>query len=66
MKRTLTIRREALTELSSSDLRGLAGAATRGANSCHITMWDCPTVQANCPTEPIRDCLSLNGCIQTA
>lgn len=57
--RTLQLRRDRLAELTTTDMREMAGA-TRG-DSCHITWgW-------GCPTDPIPECLSLDRpCIQTA
>ena len=62
--RKLTLRSERLAALDTDDLRGIAGAATR-EDSCHVT-WYCATMHYDCPTEPIRVCLSLDRpCIQT-
>lgn len=59
MKRTLQLRRDPLADLSSEELREVAGA-TRGPNSCHMTFgW-------GCPTDPIEQCLTLDSCFQTA
>lgn len=60
MTRTLSLRREALADLSTEELGTVAGASV--SPSCvDCTRYNCPTFQTclsldRCPSIPIRDC----------
>ncbi len=62
MRRSLTLKRETLAELTDADLAAVAG----GSHLCAVTD-DCThaSIDADCPTFPLSPCLSLKGCIQT-
>lgn len=52
MKRTLKLKKEALTELSTGELAGVAGGVISG-NSC-------PVVTCGVPTLPVRQCIVVD------
>ena len=62
MRRSLTLKRETLAELTDADLAAVAG----GSHLCAVTD-ECThaSIDADCPTLPLSPCLSLKGCIQT-
>lgn len=62
--RRLTLRRESLTELAPSLLRGVAGATHLGCKAtdacthgCQTLDVACPSYDAPCPSAPVTDCL---------
>ena len=66
MKRSLNLRRETLSELTTDELNVVVGATHAGCgatNNCtHETIDVCGPI----PTLPVRDCLTLRtSCIQT-
>ncbi|HWL34690.1 MAG TPA: hypothetical protein VNQ77_00715 [Frankiaceae bacterium] len=66
MKRTLTLRRETLSELTSGELGAVVGGTHAG---CAVTdgCTHGPSLDARCPTTPLLPCLTLDTspCIQT-
>lgn len=50
-RRTLVLRSEALGELTTVELRGVAGA-----NSGLSCVPKCPTIQVECPSDPVLGC----------
>jgi len=56
MKRTLTLRRDALTELASDDLAVVVGGITQNCNTLQF---------CDIPTLPLLVCLDTTLCFQT-
>jgi len=56
MKRSLHLRSEVLTELSTEEMRGVVGGAE---TTFACSRYECPSLDyCNVPTLPVRDCLS--------
>jgi hypothetical protein len=53
MRRSLTLKRETLTELPTTALANVAGAAERPTDPCSVQ---------ECPTLPLGPCLSFPHC----
>ncbi|HEU0130738.1 MAG TPA: hypothetical protein VFQ85_07080 [Mycobacteriales bacterium] len=51
MKRTLSLKRETLAELTGPELESVAGALLSG-----------PSLDRSCPTVPVFNCASVNAC----
>jgi len=56
MKRTLTLRRDALTELATDDLAVVVGGITQNCNTLQF---------CDIPTLPLLVCLDTTLCFQT-
>lgn len=68
-KRTLSLKREALSELSTGELRGVVGGTHAGCAATDDCTHQSVDVACPVPTNPIAPCLSLDrytcACIQT-
>lgn len=61
--RKLGLRRDALTHLTTDELRRMPGAYAPP------TAIDCPTIHRECPSDPVTGCTIIyetrNGCLDT-
>ena len=57
--RKLVLKREALTELATSELGSVVGGTHVGCPLTHLSLdVGCPTLDVACPTNPVMDCIN--------
>ena len=70
MRKSLSLKRETLSPLTSNELVSVAGGQQQLLTHLTCNPTDgCghgPSFDERCPTFPVNPCLSLNGCIVTA